>query len=265
VLATREVAGLEEEMFFPVELDADLLKEGANIIAVEVHQDSSKSPDLSFDLELLANLAEPRFAPDLAFVTPFNGELFQLKRSIPIEVEALDSDGEIRAVSVYADGDLLGSDGDAPYHFEWQGAPLGIHQLRAEAVDTDGLQSTVDATITVVNNTPPIVALTSPADGAKFDTADTIRLAAQASDPGGAVENVKFYSHTGGLFAERPRVIAAVDEAPYEFDLRNLEPGHYMINAIATDNRGATSSAVTVYIEVTGDYQGRTFLPVINR
>ena len=263
VLATREVAGLEEEMFFPFELDAGLLKEGANVVAVEVHQDSPSSPDLSFDLELLANLAETRFPPDLAFVTPFDGELFQVKRSIPIEVEALDSDGKIRAVSVYADGDLLNTDADAPYRFEWPGAPLGVHRLRAEAIDADGLRSTVDVTVTVVNNTPPIVALTAPVDGAKFDSTDTIRLAVEASDPGGAVQNVKFFSHSGGLFTDPPRLLATVEEAPYEFDLHNLAPGQYMINAVATDNRGATSSAVTAYIEVSGEFQARTYLPVI--
>jgi hypothetical protein len=47
------VAGVDETTFFETYVDARLLHGGTNVIAVEVHQNTAASPDLSFDLELL--------------------------------------------------------------------------------------------------------------------------------------------------------------------------------------------------------------------
>lgn len=51
-LATVAVGGGDESTFFTIELDPSLLVAGENVIAVEVHQSSSNSSDLSFDLGL---------------------------------------------------------------------------------------------------------------------------------------------------------------------------------------------------------------------
>ena len=40
-------------------VDTSLLRNGRNVIAAEIHQNSASSPDLSFDLELLANIQPP--------------------------------------------------------------------------------------------------------------------------------------------------------------------------------------------------------------
>lgn len=54
-LAPTAVGGADEETFFEVSgVALSLLQEGANTIAVEVHQNSGSSSDLSFDLELTA-------------------------------------------------------------------------------------------------------------------------------------------------------------------------------------------------------------------
>lgn len=49
--ALRGVSGQEEEIYFPFEADADLLRDGANQLAVEVHE-SAGAEELGFDLEL---------------------------------------------------------------------------------------------------------------------------------------------------------------------------------------------------------------------
>jgi hypothetical protein len=51
-LALTSVGGADESTFFPTELDASLLREGRNVLAVEVHQNSPTSSDISFDLAL---------------------------------------------------------------------------------------------------------------------------------------------------------------------------------------------------------------------
>lgn len=47
------IGGADESTYFPYELDAGLLHEGQNVIAVEVHQTSEGSSDLSFDMDLI--------------------------------------------------------------------------------------------------------------------------------------------------------------------------------------------------------------------
>jgi len=53
-LATSAVSFSDEEEYYEWDIDADLIDEGENVIAVEVHQSSSSSSDISFDLELKA-------------------------------------------------------------------------------------------------------------------------------------------------------------------------------------------------------------------
>ncbi len=53
-LASANVGGAAESTFFPTNLPGTVLQPGTNVLAVEVHQFSADSPDLSFDLELVA-------------------------------------------------------------------------------------------------------------------------------------------------------------------------------------------------------------------
>jgi len=50
--ARQPVAGLDETNYFPILAPADKLLAGANVLAVEVHQNADTSSDVSFDLEL---------------------------------------------------------------------------------------------------------------------------------------------------------------------------------------------------------------------
>lgn len=61
--ATATVGGAEESTFFTFDVDPSLLVDGTNVIAVEVHQASGTSGDLSFDLELDALVAGPASPP----------------------------------------------------------------------------------------------------------------------------------------------------------------------------------------------------------
>jgi hypothetical protein len=51
-LALSAVSGADEARFFPQQLDRSVIKEGTNVVAVEVHQASRDSSDLSFDFSL---------------------------------------------------------------------------------------------------------------------------------------------------------------------------------------------------------------------
>ena len=56
--ALLAVGGIDESTFFASTNSAAALVNGVNVIAVEVHQNSGTSSDVSFDLELIANTAQ---------------------------------------------------------------------------------------------------------------------------------------------------------------------------------------------------------------
>jgi PKD repeat protein len=58
-LASSTVSGSDEDAFFPFELSTNALVDGSNVIAVEIHQRSTSSSDLGFDLKLTVSGGSP--------------------------------------------------------------------------------------------------------------------------------------------------------------------------------------------------------------
>jgi len=250
--ATREVDGLEEKVFFPIAVSPGLLRQGRNTIAVAIHQNALDSPDLTFDLELYANPAAQGFAPNVGFVQSIEGSLWQTGQIIPIQAEALDTDGQIKSVSFYADGKLLGTDDTAPYTFQWQGASVGAHRLRAVALDNEQRQSITNTTVVVVENVPPIVLLTQPDNDSMFAVGANITVTANASDATDGIKQVEFFVREADFFMSPTNSIGIGTRSgsTHTVSLKLLTPGHYMVWAVATDDRGATSQSIPIHIGI---------------
>ena len=92
-------------------------------------------------LLVLAVHAAPRqknrsnLAPTASLLAPGDGAEFSVGGTITLAAAAADGDGSIARVEFYADGVRLGSDGSAPYAYDWTGAAAGSHVLKAIAVD----------------------------------------------------------------------------------------------------------------------------------
>ena len=101
-------------------------------------------------------------------------------------------------------------------------------------------------------NLPPSVRITSPLDGSTLPAGTgSVTLEANASDPDGSVSSVQFFQGS--------TLIATDTNAPYTAAVAGLSAGTYTFKAVATDNRGATSSSsssVTV-AGSTGGYRRR--------
>jgi subtilisin family serine protease/sulfur relay (sulfurtransferase) complex TusBCD TusD component (DsrE family) len=91
-------------------------------------------------------------------------------------------------------------------------------------------------------NSPPVVTLTTPAEGATFIAPAAITLAATASDPDGTVSSVGFYS-SGVL-------IGTATTGPYSVEWTNVPAGTYALTAVAIDNDGATAVSATINVSV---------------
>jgi cellulose 1,4-beta-cellobiosidase len=86
------------------------------------------------------------------------------------------------------------------------------------------------------------VALTSPASGASYTAPATIPLAATASESGGTISKVEFFSGT--------TLLGTSTTSPYTFSWTGVAAGTYSLTAEAFDSSGAssTSSAVSVTV-----------------
>ena len=106
----------------------------------------------------------------------------------------------------------------------------------------DGWQVAVGQAVSPPSNTPPTVAVTSPANGATFNQGDSITLNASAADSDGTVATVAFYQGSVQLGADTA--------PPFSYVWTDVTAGTYSLTARATDNNGAVTSSTPVTIMV---------------
>lgn len=97
-------------------------------------------------------------------------------------------------------------------------------------------------TFGLTTNTPPIVSLTSPANGATFTAGSNVTLSADARDTDGQIALV-------GLYTNDVR-IATFTNAPYSVILSNVAVGTYTLTAKARDDADAVTTSAPVTITV---------------
>jgi hypothetical protein len=113
-----------------------VLVPGANLIAVEVHQNSSSSGDISFDLELTDGRND---TPTVSITSPANNSSISTPGNITINVSATDPNGTITNVLLYSGNLLIGQKTNVPFTFVWSNVPPGAYVIGALARDNDGL------------------------------------------------------------------------------------------------------------------------------
>lgn len=259
LLADQDVTGLERDLFFPIdEIDPGLLNpEGAeNVVAVEIYLASRESEDLSFDLELYANVNERGTPPVANIVSPRFGELIQINQMIPIEVEALDPDGGIAAVRFYIDNELIEEVREAPYIVEWFPDAVGVYQLQAVAIDQEGSNTSAPSytTISILENVPPSVELFLEEHEDMRMSNEPIRVSAQAFDEHEEIAYIEIYLVDHSTFLD-PKLVATLETTPFDtrLELSELPPGHYSLFALAYDESGLHAQSAPVMVMITGE------------
>ncbi|WP_375764763.1 Ig-like domain-containing protein [Archangium gephyra] len=128
--------------------------------------------------------------PVVALTAPSNGA--RVRGVVPMTA-TVSSSSAVTRVEFHADGTLLGTDTSAPYELSWDSTTVadGAHSLTAKAYDTEGRVGTAPAVLVSSDNTPPDVALTSPAPGMYLGGSSTV-LEATATD-NQAVSKVEFF------------------------------------------------------------------------
>lgn len=247
--ARTAIAGIERNTYFPVKLDPSLLLKGRNVLAVEIHRAENNRGDQTFDLELNANWESPHLVPGIQFANISEGALFPIKRMAAIEVDALDTDGSVRSVTLMVDGKAVETLEKAPFKFKWRVRP-GPHRLTAVVTDSDGQHAQAHSTITGVRNVPPTVELIQPAPHTEIAVGDAIVAVARAKDPDGKIAKVDFFVHDSFVIGAPGRFIGSSRTEPYTVTLRKLKKTHAMVTAVAFDDGGARTASIPIMVIV---------------
>lgn len=150
--ATSGLAGNAEDTFRSYAVPASVLVEGANTIAVEVHQNSSASSDLSFDARLSAVRAAVDTVPPTVPAGLTAGTA--TTSSVPVTWTASTDAVGVDRYDVFVDGTAAGSS-TTPAFTVVGLAPSSTHTVEVEAVDAAGNRSGRSAPLTIRAADPP--------------------------------------------------------------------------------------------------------------
>ncbi len=174
--------------------------------------------------------------PTISISSPANGSTFKTADQIQFTGVASDFDqGSLTGSIAWTssrDG-AIGSGGTFTRRLS-----KGTHTITASITDANGSTRTAVASITVTN-TPPVVSISGPANGASYKTADLIQFNGTASDfeQGSLSSSIAWSSNRDGALGSGATLS------------RRLTKGTHTITASIIDADGATTAA-TVTITV---------------
>jgi hypothetical protein len=205
---------------------------------------------------------------------PQNGATFSAPATVQICAAAYDLDGYVSTVEFFSGDTSLGIKTNNPvsarmmnpFCLVWSNVPPGGYILTAKATDNEGA-STVSAPVNIKvqeapppTNYPPVVRITSPANGAYFRGPLDLPSFAYAKDVDDRVTSVEFFEGTNslGLGSGYCSLLGAgPTPLPYPCPTNlfvlvwsNAPPGAYLLSAKATDERGASSTSEPVHITI---------------
>jgi hypothetical protein len=181
--------------------------------------------------------------PTINFVYPTNG--MDVSGVFMVQISANDNTG-VSAVSLSVDGLSVGTTAVSPYTFQWDSTLVanGSHTFSARASDVVGNSSTTSITVnvnnTIVDTTPPSIAISSPTNGSKVSV--NLPVYVNSSDNTNVVR-VELYAD--GV------LVSASNSAPFttKWNTKKVAAGTHSLQCRAYDAAGNSgiSQIVTVY------------------
>ncbi|KFB67600.1 Ig-like domain-containing protein [Candidatus Accumulibacter vicinus] len=183
-------------------------------------------------------------SPVVNLTAPPNGATIAAGGSVTLIANASDIDGTVSKVEFFAGAEKLSEITSPPYQFFWVNPPAGSHILTARATDNLG-KTAVSPPITITMlgiNQPPVVSLSSPANGTTINTGTFISINANASDSDGSIARVEFF--------EGSKKIGESLSPPFSVAWSASVVGSYTLSAIAYDNLGASTASAPISVTV---------------
>ena len=127
----------------------------------------------------------PNTAPSASITSPANNSMFDEFVPVSFAGTASDAeDGSLTGTALVWSSSLDGAIGTGT-SFNKSDLSIGVHTITLTATDSDGASGTasVQLTIVVVPNQPPVVTITAPADGGSVMAGTSVTFTGNASDP----------------------------------------------------------------------------------
>lgn len=172
--------------------------------------------------------------------------------SATLTVSAKSLGASIARVVFYDGTSQLGIVAAEPFTLAFTPSTLGVHNIKAIAVDTrlqQGTSNVISINVTATGNIPPTV--TVGAANTNVDFPGSTLLTATADDSDGWIRSVTFMNNGTTL--------GTVTSRPWQFTFAPSSVGKQSITAIATDNQGASTTSAPLLLEATK--RGRGNLP----
>ncbi len=192
-------------------------------------------------------------APEISLTVSSSASVPVAPAAFTLAASAKDADGRVAKVSFFKNNEKIGETATPPYSMVVSGLAAGRYRFSAQATDDRGATAlatspvkevTGGATPPATANKPPKVALTSPVANAYFVQGASVALAASASDPDGTVARVEFFANG--------TPVGAATGSPWAATWAGAPQGTWSLTAVATDDKGATTTSGAVAIVVAG-------------
>lgn len=190
-------------------------------------------------------------APSISITTNPSGTIIPINTTRYITATASASSGHaLDHVEFYLDGVKVAEDSVAPFTYRYtaQGT-RGFQTIVARAIDNAGLARDASVTFEVLPSvgSAPSVILIGPAANTTVAPGTPVQLAAQAQDADGnnTVTSVQF-------FVDGTQVGSTDTSSPYTSSFTPTLPGAYVIEALATDEKG--NNTVSKSVSITAVY-----------
>ena len=235
-LVDGAVACVDPEAPFSCDWDTAAVADGSHSLQARAHDASGSTVSPSVPV----TVANP---PTVVITAPADGA--KLVGTVTISATATDNVA-VAQVEFLIDGNLVATDAEAPYAYEWDTLSWGdrVRSIVAVAADAAGNVG-VSVPVTVTTANPPVVTLTAPPAGSVVS--GVVVVAASASDNVG-VARVDFYVD-GGL-------VGTDSAAPYEAawtSAASPDGGHVLL-AKAYDQAGNLGTSPPVAVTSTNGF-----------
>jgi hypothetical protein len=145
-------------------------------------------------------------APSVAITDPADGSSAWLGEELQLAGQITDAESDPVTIGVSWTSSLDGplgigtNDATGGVASEFTPQIAGVHALTLTATDTDGANASDSISVTILENSAPLVILQSPTDAASFVTTDSVLVRASVSDDTHSIDElvVTFSSSLGG-------------------------------------------------------------------
>lgn len=218
-------------------LDNVVLLAGTHVITAKATDSQGATGTAAITVTVSANAP-----PAVTITSPASNAQLIFGAPVTFAATAQDPEDGSVAASLTWTSDLEGALGNGA-SITVNNLRAGTHVVTATATDSRGLTASATITVTVTaSNSPPVVTITSPADGSSFAEGTTVNFTADATDPESGNLNGSIQWLIDGV---------AVASGP-AYSSSSLSAGGHAVEARVADPNGGTASD-TINITITAN------------